>query len=419
MSNSFPMHDRNGQPQSTLRTVVIDTEQELHTLAPTWEELLQRSSSNEPMLSPLWLLPWWEIYGCNTGRRLQVGLILDGDRLVGLAPLQWRRYWYRPGLPFVRLEWLGAKVEEADDVCSEYLHLIAEHGREAEVAAAFAAALRDGSFAPWDELVLAPLDGEHPLTGLLTNALLRQGWSPVLTPQTTSPYIPLPGTWEAYVQKLASRHRRSLLKALREFDQWAEGTAQYHRASTSAALEQAAKLLHTLHAERWTEAGKAGVFHAPRFARFHEQILSRFFAAGAVDLQWLTVRGEPLAINYSLLWNRKLYFYQCGRKMGLPRQARVGIALHAQVIRTAIAAGCREYDFLGGEAQYKQQLALTARPLVQLRVVQSRARQQLLDLAERGLDWLRWMRNYWRGLRASRQKTSAAPTTLADEPTAE
>jgi len=61
--------------------------------------------------------------------------------------------------------------------------------------------------------------------------------------------------------------------------------------------------------------------------------------------------------------------YQSGRKPDTPRDVRPGIVLHALAIRAAIEAGYQEYDFLGGEAQYKAQLSLARRPLVQVRAV--------------------------------------------------
>src|SRR5207244_912246 len=105
---------------------------ELESSRHDWLDLLHRSGTNEPMLSPLWLLTWWRHYGAH--RQLSVGLFHDGDRLVGLAPLQRRRYWHRPGLPFRRLEMLGADVDEQDGVCSDYLNILAEGGQEERVA---------------------------------------------------------------------------------------------------------------------------------------------------------------------------------------------------------------------------------------------------------------------------------------------
>ena len=64
---------------------------------PDWDDLLRRSGTNEPTLSPLWLLTWWRTYGQGTGRKLRVGLVHQDGRLVGLVPLLGRRVWHWPG----------------------------------------------------------------------------------------------------------------------------------------------------------------------------------------------------------------------------------------------------------------------------------------------------------------------------------
>ncbi len=79
-------------------------------------------------------------------------------------------------------------------------------------------------------------------------------------------------------------------------------------------------------------------------------------------------------------------FYQCGRRVGLPGKARVGALLQAEAVHVVIAAGCREYDFLGGADQDKQQLALAGRSLVQCRISRSWWRERARWFFERGLD---------------------------------
>src|SRR4051812_26701698 len=96
-------------------TILSDPDDLLH-LAPAWTELLSRSASDEPMLSPVWLLPWWRVFGT---RGLHVGQFHRDGRLVGLALLRLRRHWYAPGIPFRRLELLGTGEPEEDEVCSE------------------------------------------------------------------------------------------------------------------------------------------------------------------------------------------------------------------------------------------------------------------------------------------------------------
>ena len=63
-----------------------------------------------------------------------------------------------------------------------------------------------------------------------------------------------------------------------------------------------------------------------------------------------------------------------------------GVAMHTASTpdsrSAAIAAGHREYDFLGGESQYKSQLAAASRPLIQVRA----GRPSLVERARRLVD---------------------------------
>ena len=135
------MHATLIGPGPALTRQVVTDPRALNELGPAWAALLRRSASNEPMLSPTWLMTWWAVYGEGTGRQLRTVLFYEDDRLVGLAPLARRTYRYRLRLPFRRLEPLGADVDEQDGVCSDYLNVIAERGAERRVCASLAAAL--------------------------------------------------------------------------------------------------------------------------------------------------------------------------------------------------------------------------------------------------------------------------------------
>src|ERR1043165_2102324 len=122
-----------------LHSKIVRSIDDLAPFEPAWRDLLSRSNNDEPTLTPLWLGAWWRVFGSEGGRRLCVALFFDTDRLVGMAPLQTRRHWYRPGIPFRRLELLASGEREADEICSEYIGVIAEQGREGAVVEAFAA----------------------------------------------------------------------------------------------------------------------------------------------------------------------------------------------------------------------------------------------------------------------------------------
>jgi CelD/BcsL family acetyltransferase involved in cellulose biosynthesis len=379
-------------------TPLTDSRQ-LQELRPEWSHLLERSSNPEPMLSPEWLLEWWNVFGGTDGRRLRSLAIRDGDRLVGLALFASRRYWHRGIIPIRRLEPLGSGEQESDSICSDYLNVLAEQSCESAVAEAFAQAVTGGALGPWDELVLPMMDGENVMPALLADAFRSHGFNAELTKTSEAPYIELPSDWDEYLKGLTKKHRRSVVSSLRDFDAWAGSESELVRATTLSELERGKQILIDLHRQRWGSENGAGTFRSPRFLAFHDAVMPILLRTQALDLSWLTVRGEPIAAMYNIVWNNKVYYYQCGRKLDMPQSIRPGGVLLAHSIREAIVAGRREFDFLGGVALYKTQLATARRPLVQLRVARPGIVELLRRTAESCMDHVRSVRNHFRGFR--------------------
>jgi CelD/BcsL family acetyltransferase involved in cellulose biosynthesis len=375
------------------RTRIVQDVSELHALAPAWRDLLARVPAPQPVLTPLWLLAWWRQFGEADGRALRVVVVEDGAELVGFVPLAARSAAHRRAIPVRRLELLATGEDDEDEICSDYVGGLAVPGREGEVVGAAAAALRSGALGEWDELLMPAMGGEDPLVPRLVAALLEGGVPVDVTPRGECPYVPLPSTWDGYLQALGSSRRYVVTRSLRELEKWAgPGGWELVTARSPEDLATGVRVLRDLHAERWTSAGRAGVFSSRRFASFHEDVMPRLLAGedgASLDLAWLVVRGEPIAASYSVVFDGRVCFYQSGRRMDTPKAVRPGITLHALNIRRSIEAGHREYDFLAGATRYKRDLALAARPLVSLRAVapgmRSRAVEAARSLVERAI----------------------------------
>jgi hypothetical protein len=104
---------------------------------------------------------------------------------------------------------------------------------------------------------------------------------------------------------------------------------------------------------------------------------------GALELLWLSVRGQPVAALYAMAWGDKVYAYQMGRRLDVPAGVRPGGVILALAVRRAIEAGRREFDFLADEAPCKRQLAPAARPLVRVRVWRPGLRESARVVLER------------------------------------
>jgi CelD/BcsL family acetyltransferase involved in cellulose biosynthesis len=376
----------------TLRLSIVTEPGALEACRDDWRALLERSSAPSPSLAPEWLSAWWRVFGAQEGRQLRVGLFHRGERLVGLAPLLFRRHRYRFALPFRRLELIGSGENESDEICSDYLGVLAEATSERDVCRGLAAALASGQFGSWDELVMPAMDGRRELPGLLRRELLDAGFYTDCRDTNACPFIPLPKSWEAYLALLPSTGRYRIKRSLRDFEKWAAGTERIERVERREDLERGAAILRTLHEERWRGEGRAGVFASSRFARFHAEVMPELWENGSLELSWLTVREQPVAALYNIVQAGTVYFYQSGRRLELPKGIRPGIVLHAHAIRAAIEAGHREYDFLAGVSRYKMELALATRPLVTLRAARPSFIEALRSWTEVGVDTARSLR---------------------------
>ena len=364
-------------------TTLITDSARLRALRPAWEELLARSADDDFALHPTWILSWWDVFGDDGERSLRSFAFHDGERLVGLALLHARRHVYRPAIPFKRLELLGTGEASADETCGDYLGVIAERGREDDVATAFARALVEEAGGAWDELVMSSMNGDSPLPAALVRACAIRGFETALEEWTQSAFVPLPKTWDDYLGALKQNKRSQLRKALRAFESWAGGPPEIVRVQSRDQIADGRRILMKLHAERW---GHAGVFGSPKFLAFHDRLMPELLDANALDLGWMNVRGEPVAAFYNFRRNGKVSFYQTGRKLDIPDEVRVGVTMHAYLIRSAIEEGLREYDFLAGLSQYKMSLALATRPIVKLRVVKPSLLERARTASVRGID---------------------------------
>jgi CelD/BcsL family acetyltransferase involved in cellulose biosynthesis len=376
--------------ETAFRFQIVDDLAAAEALRPAWAVLAGRSFRNEITQSPDWLLTWWQVFGQRDGRQLRLGTLYDGERLIGLAPLLWRRHRYGGVVPFRRLEFLGSGEHPSEGIYSNHLSILAEAGAEAYVARAFARAILDETFGSWDEVVLTMMAADTPLPGLLADAFSADAFTAAgLTVETAeiaqAPYIPLPATWDDYLQRLSANGRRNIRRSLKALTESSMGESRLIRVTDVAELEQAKSILMRLHQRRWNDAG---VFRMPAYVQFHDALMRRLLSKGSLLLTWLRLGDEPVGAFYGMEWAGKVYAYQLGRHTDVANRLRPGATLLALLIRQAIEAGHGEFDLLADDAPFKRQLTSHARPLVRLRVARRSFAEAMRRAAKQSRDFL-------------------------------
>ena len=119
---------------------------------------------------------------------------------------------------------------------------------------------------------------------------------------------------------------------------------------------QAIEWLHKagrFHQSRWGNSG----FKNPEFVRFHETLISGSFDEQRVQIIKVSAGAETLAIIYYFVSDLIAYFYLQGVRREIDNRLKPGLLSHAMAIQFFSDQGFKEYNFMGGDSQYKRQLS--------------------------------------------------------------
>jgi CelD/BcsL family acetyltransferase involved in cellulose biosynthesis len=292
--------------------------------AAAWSGLA--TASGNVFGTPEWLGAWWRHYGRD--RRLSLwGWRRDG-RLVAVLPL----YVFRERGPRV-VRFLGHGP-------GDQLGPVHAPGDEAEAAAALRLALAEEGA---DLLVAERLPGAAGWPGLLHGAVLTREPSPVVRFDGAD--------WETYLAQRSPHFRAEVRRHERKLRR--EHDVHLRLTDDPERLADDVDILFRLHAQRWLAAGSEFCTVDERFQR---EFIRIAFERGWLLLTFLEVDGAPAAVAYGFRLGAVDAYYQGGWDPAY-KDMRVGNVIVAHVVREAVEAGQREFQFLRGGESYKYRYA--------------------------------------------------------------
>lgn len=323
---------------------LVHSEEQLEPLKERWRALAD--AAGNPFMGPDWTLAWWR-HAAPAGARLDVGVVTEGSRLVGLAPC----YVSGRGPLRRRLRMLGAGSGQA-------LEPLAVPGRERDVAKALATA---------GLLATAPgarLELEWVPVGSPWPPALAEGWralAPSLLlehPATSNPVIDLTGG--DFDEWLAAR-RRKYRKELRRTDRRLLETGAKIGQIGLDDVPQTIEALIRLNRARWESRGLPPTIKAPlqKVLRAEAQAL---FASGILAFWALRREEEFLAVEATLSAGSRVSLWQGGFDPAWGRHSP-SIALIVALLRAAFEEGMEELDLGPGPQVYKDPLATGYHPV--------------------------------------------------------
>lgn len=325
-------------PLPACRVEVVSDARALLDMGPLWDGLVRRAGLDHPFQSHAWVRSWWESFGA--GRRLHVLLVRAGEEAVALAPLMLgpaRLY----GLPLRRLGSLYNEHTPRFDL------VVAD--RRDDACRAVWSHLRASSD-DWDLLELCQVPQGSQATAELARLAEADRFLVASWRASESPYVPLRDGWDRYLMTLSHNHRAKLRKRLRRLER--RGRVALETIDSEEGLDRALEDGWRLEAGGWKDRAGTAVRLSSSLGRFYASLARHAARAGILRLFFLTVGGARIAFAYALRHGDKVYVLKSGYDAAYAGYSPYNL-LTGLILEEACRRGLSEYDFLGGNDEWK------------------------------------------------------------------
>lgn len=305
-----------------------------------WTRLVHADPEGTFFHTPRFLKLYWEEFGTDG---LQIAVLRDGDEAVGVAPFQ-----VREGVAtflggFDVTDYMGpvAATPPGEGVAKELLSALAV--RDDWEAADLRGLLADGRWLPAME------------------AAARDVGLEVETQQEgVAPFLDLPDDFEAYLGGLPGKRRHEIRRKERRLR---EAFPELRLVdATTATLGPDLEAFVSLHR---ASRGAKGRFMVPGIELFFRRLADELLPEGMFRLTFLEAGSRRLAATVGFRFRKRFLLYNTAYDHDV-RQLSPGMVLVARLIRDTIEAGCRTFDFLKGDLEYKYRFGARPRAIGRL-----------------------------------------------------
>lgn len=333
---------------------------DIFALREEWDSLLDRTPKGPPFSSWSWIILWWQKLARGS---LGVLTAREDGRLIGLLPLLIQKH---PILPLRSYSLAAAGYREVSD----QQDLLAEAGREAEIATRFARALAQDT--RWDRLRLENL----PAPGSLSSILARTLGGEQVIEAEKRPVIRFGSSFDEY---LKSRPRDVLSQVWRK-RRWFEKSPgfSWRVLTRPEEIEIGIETLFSLHERSFTRKGEVSQFlKSPRHRAFHREAAVELAKRGWARLYILEARGAPRAALYGFERAERFYYYQSGFDPDLTNRSPGSVGVF-MAIEDCARRKIQEFDMGQGMQPYKLNWANGERHTAAIEVTRRRLVPQAL-----------------------------------------
>ena len=282
------------------------------------------------LVLPAWLKLWWQEFKPETEPYLAV--VKNEGKTIGFAPLQ--------------LKDGTASFMGSPDVC-DYLDFVVAPGSESQFFEVLLDDLKQRGIRRLDLKCLRP---ESSVLTRLSPIARDRGYQVVCQPEDVSVEMPLPATFDEYLETLETKQRHEVKRKMRRLLE--AGKINFRLVEDSDAVNQAMDTFLKMFTE--SRSDKA-VFLTSQKESFFRSLARAMTDVKLLKMGILELDNLPTAMILFFDFKGGAYLYNSGYD---PRYTSLSVGLMSKVlcIQECINRGKKKYDFLKGNEIYKYHL---------------------------------------------------------------
>ncbi len=324
------METENGPMRSAAATRHDVRTETLESLARYWQGGEHTLKWACPFVLPQWLSAWWPI--ADRDWSPYILSVYHQGLLAGIAPLMRRDH--------------QARLIGDADLCDHLDVVVVPQHAEKFCQALLDGLARDGV----RELELSPIRQD---SSVMTHLIpMAEEWGVRVSHDHLAQLfaMPLPASWESYLQGLSGKERHEIRRKIRRLHQAGRVTLRCigHAAEVPAAMET---FLTLFKANRTDKAA----FMTDKMMAFFLRLAANLAASDLLKLYFLDLDGRPVAATLCIDDRSTVYLYNNGYDAAY-QSLSIGLLSKVLTIKASIGDGRQVYDFLKGSEAYKSRL---------------------------------------------------------------
>lgn len=315
-------------------------------LATEWDAVAAGGMTDTPFQTLAYQRAWWTHLRPPGASLLTVAVREDDRKLIGIGCF----YVLENCLHF------NGCVEETD-----YLDLIVAADKADAVWRATWDCLTTMA-TTWECLDLCNIPAASPTRSILPTLARESVYLFSESIIEVCPVIPLPSTFDAYLETLDSKQRRELSRKLRRAEAADVVTMTVGpEADIAQEVDCFLDLLQksTYEKRDWLNPGRRALFH---------EVARAAQATGMLQLMFTAVEDRRAAALFNFDYDGRIWVYNSGLDPTAFAALSPGLVLTAAAIEQAIQLGRHEFDFLRGDEEYKYRFGAQDTQLYRLRI---------------------------------------------------